>query len=221
MTRDREQSVTAKNRRPGWYERNIFTAAMERAIGSAAIREQRAHTTRSATGKILEVGVGSGLNIVSYPKKVSEITGLAPDAEPDHRAVRRARERGMLLHYVSGDAQAIELPDRSFDTIVCAFVLCTLPHPERALVEFARVLRPGGRLLFLEHVASPSPLVRDLQRLINPVHKVFACGCSIDRQTESILRASPLRLERFFELNLPRTLWPYRRVIRGEASAPT
>ncbi len=121
-----------------------------------------------ASGRTLEIAVGTGRNLPFYPGDV-RLTGI--DLSPGMLAVarRRAEELGLEVELQLGDAQALELPDSSFDTVVCTLALCTIPDERRALAEAYRVLRPGGQLLLLEHVRSPVAPVRWLERLLDPL----------------------------------------------------
>lgn len=123
---------------------------------------------REARGDVLELAVGTGRNLALYGTG-TRVTGIELSEAMLERARARAAELGLEAKLVQGDAQALPFPDASFDTVVCTFSLCTIPDDRRALAEARRVLRPGGRLLLAEHVRSPNPLVRALQRLAEPI----------------------------------------------------
>jgi ubiquinone/menaquinone biosynthesis C-methylase UbiE len=149
-------------------------------------KEGRTWVCSRARGETLEVGIGTGLDIPHYPAEV-ELTGL--DASPEMLAVaeRRAAELGRKVRLVLGDAQALEFPDASFDTVVFALSLCTIPHDRTAVAEARRVLRPGGRLLLLEHVRSPNRTVRLFQRLIDPLMVRFQADHQLREPLDHVL----------------------------------
>ena len=128
----------------------------------------RAWVCSQARGDVLEVGVGTGRNLPFYPDDV-RLTGIDLSEQMLVVARRRARELGRVVDLRQGDAQALPFPDASFDTVVCALSLCSIPDDRKAVAEMERVLRPGGRLLLLDHVPATSRLGRDLQWLLERV----------------------------------------------------
>jgi ubiquinone/menaquinone biosynthesis C-methylase UbiE len=133
-----------------------------------SIPEGRRWIASMATGEVLEVGVGTGLNLPLYDPDV-RLTGLDLSPAMLAEARRRASELGMEVDLREGDAQATDLPSDRFDTVVFSLCLCSIPDDRRAVAEGKRVLRPGGRMLLIEHVRSPSPVVRAGQRLLDPL----------------------------------------------------
>ena len=157
-----------------------FVAAAERA----GLGKKRQALLQQARGRVLEIGAGTGLNVAHYPPG-TEVTYT----EPDPHMARRLRARG--VEALEAGAEALPFPDGSFDTVVSTLVLCTVPDVTASLREVRRVLAPGGRLLFLEHVrAEPgSQLERWQNRLHGPWH-AFACGCHCNRDLLSALTAA-------------------------------
>jgi ubiquinone/menaquinone biosynthesis C-methylase UbiE len=139
----------------GFFDRKLFGDSRQWVCGRA-------------TGDVLEVAVGTGLNLDSYPDDVT-ITGVDLSPGMLEHAQRRARTSGLNVTLQVGDAHRLEFPDASFDTVVCTFSLCGIPDERRAVAEMWRVLRPGGRLLLANHVVSTSAPVRLLQRLLEVV----------------------------------------------------
>src|SRR5262245_2714286 len=125
---------------------------MESALDQPAVHAERAQALAGATGDIVEIGIGTGLNVPHYPKSVQRLTAVGREPAADERAVKRAAERGIELRYQSGDALRLPLGDASADVAVVTFLLCSVADPGTALAEARRILRPGGRMLFLEHV---------------------------------------------------------------------
>jgi SAM-dependent methyltransferase len=198
----------------GLYERAFFNPAMDWVLSRRSVEAERARLLAAARGTVLEIGVGTGLNLPHYPAAVTAITAAAPSAELDERAARRAAERGVAIDLVNAHAESLPFAAASFDTAVSTFVLCTVSDPGAAIDELARVLRPGGRLLFLEHVVRPRGAGRVVQRLLDPLHRPLTCGCSLVRDTRAAL-AARFELDDIEELELAGLPYTVKRVIRG------
>ena len=198
----------------GLYERAVFNPAMDWVLSRPPVEAERARLLAAARGSVVEIGVGTGLNLPHYPPAVTAITAVAPAAALDARAARRARERGLPVELVNARAEWLPLPDGAFDTAVSTFVLCTVADPAAAIGELRRVLRPGGRILFLEHVVRRRGAGRAIQRLLDPLHRPLTCGCSLVRDTASAL-AADFTIDELEELDLPGLPYTVKRVIRG------
>ena len=146
------------------------------------------------TGETMEVAIGSGLNLPFYTDAVPRAVGM--DLSPGMLAEARVRadKLGREIELVEGDAEAIPFPAASFDTVGISLALCTVPDPERALRELVRICRPGGRIVLLEHVRAPSPLVSLPQRILSPLQE-RALGCHLARPTLDTARAMGLDIE--------------------------
>ena len=162
-----------------------------RPLESAGLARLRDELLREARGRVLEIGVGTGLNASHYPPEAA-VLGIEPDASMRRRAQRRS---GPKLQVRDGDAQHLDLPDASFDTVVGTLVFCSIPDVDAALAEAVRVLKPGGRLLLLEHVrpAGAWGMVADA---VTPGWKLFTGGCHLNRDPKPKLEALGLSLER-------------------------
>ncbi|HEU5061241.1 MAG TPA: class I SAM-dependent methyltransferase [Kofleriaceae bacterium] len=198
----------------GLYERAVFNPAMDWVLSRPAVQAERARLLAQARGAVIEIGVGTGLNLPHYPDAVTAITAAAPAAALDERAERRARERGIAVELVNARAESLPRASGTFDTAVTTFVLCTVADPAAAIGELARVLRPGGRILFLEHVVRARGAGRLVQRVLDPIHRPLTCGCSLVRDTAAALSAR-FALEEIAELDLPGLPYTVKRVIRG------
>src|SRR5947209_12575844 len=151
------------------YDRFILPKLLGCACSAPPMMKQRAKVVPKAQGRVLELGIGMGLNLRFYdPGKVSEVLGVDPS--PELRAVAEAAERdpALKVRVEDGDAEALPFEDASFDTVVCTFTLCSVCTPAKALGEARRVLKPKGRLLFCEHGLAPDPGVARWQRRIEP-----------------------------------------------------
>jgi len=146
-----------------------------------------------ATGDLLEISIGTGRNLPLYGRDV-RLTGIDLSAAMLEIARRRAAELGLVADLRVGDAQALALPDSSFDTVVCTLALCAIPDPRATVAEMKRVLRPGGRVLLLEHVRSPCLMVRTIQRALDPI-AVWLEGDHLVREPLELLRAEAFEIQ--------------------------
>lgn len=165
-------------------------------LGEAAgMRRARQSLLERAAGRVVEVGAGTGLNVSHYPSTVGELILLEPEPAMRRRLERRVRRSGRRAEIFDASAEELPLTDQSVDTVVSTMVLCTVEQPDRALAEIARVLRPGGQLLFIEHVRAESPALAWWQdRLLGPWRR-FACGCRCNRATGELIRACGFEVE--------------------------
>jgi ubiquinone/menaquinone biosynthesis C-methylase UbiE len=201
-----------------WYPR---VAALAENAGQ---RETRAEVLSSARGRTLEIGAGSGYNLPHYPGAVTELVVTEPSPYLVQLLRPQLRDQAPPVgpsRLLRAGAEALPFADDSFDTVTSAFVHCTIPHPDDALREIARVLRPGGRYLFLEHVRSPdSRLLGTVQDVLERPHVWFAAGCHPNRRFEQVLADSPLHLEDLRRGRQPRSSPTVRPTVRGIALAP-
>ena len=157
--------------------------------------KRRRDLLSQASGRVLELGAGTGLNLPYYPDEIENLTLTEPAAPMLPKLERRLRKAARDGEVVVATAEELPFDDDSFDTVVSTLVLCTVDDPRAAITEIDRVLRPGGELLFLEHVRSDSErLARWQDRLHRPWH-AFAAGCHANRATVDLLRDSPLKVE--------------------------
>ncbi|MEL0027050.1 MAG: methyltransferase domain-containing protein [Perlucidibaca sp.] len=186
------------------YDTRLLPYLLDWACGVRPVSRQRAKVVPLARGRVLEIGIGSGLNLAHYDKsQVSEIIGLDPGTELHGLARKRSREAGVEVELVGLSAERIPFDDASFDTVVVTYTLCTIPDPVAALQEMRRVLRPDGRLLYCEHGLAPDESVRAWQRRMTPAWAKIAGGCHLDRDIPALLRAAGFRLPDLQSLYLP------------------
>lgn len=187
------QSVTPPMTQ-NWYDRVILPHLLDLACGVKPICQQRQKVVPLAAGSVLEIGIGTGLNLPFYDKsRVHSIVGVDPALAMHPLALRRIRQTGLSVKLVGLSAEALPLGDHSFDTIVCTYTLCSIPDPVAALTEMRRVLAPGGRLLFSEHGRAPDEAVRHWQKRLQPVWGKIAGGCQLDRDIPGLLHAAGFR----------------------------
>jgi len=166
-----------------------------RASERAGMRGHRQELLSRARGYTVEIGAGTGLNLPYYPGDLDELVVAEPDAAMRSRLERRLSRSGRRARVVDAPAERLPFADRSVDTVVSTLVLCTVDAPDLALEEIARVLRPDGQLLFIEHVRSDSPVLAGWQdRLAGPWRR-FACGCRCNRATAELIVTCGLELE--------------------------
>lgn len=174
-------------RQAPYYDRIIAVA--DRLFFSGG----RAWVCRQARGRVLEVAIGTGRNLPHYPADV-ELIGIDLSPAMLARARERAERLGREVRLQEGDAQRLPFPDATFDTVVATLTLCSIPDDVTAVAEMARVLRTGGRLVLLDHVASPAPVIRAVQRVLDPLFVRLAADHLL-RRPEVAVRAAGLSID--------------------------
>jgi ubiquinone/menaquinone biosynthesis C-methylase UbiE len=159
----------------------------------ASVAPQRAELLASARGRVCEIGFGSGLNVAAYGADVSEILAVEPSDSMWLRGRARAASSGRRVERIKAFAESLPIDAASIDTVVSTFVLCSVRDVERAIAEAKRVLRPGGRLLVIEHVASETPWVATVQRAVRPAWRWALAGCEPTRDLGEALRRAGFR----------------------------
>jgi SAM-dependent methyltransferase len=201
-----------------------FSALYDRgfkATEEAGLREMRAELLSGARGRVVELGAGTGANIDLYPETVEELVLVEPDPHMSKRLRVRLAGSGREAEIVEAPAEQLDLDSDSVDTVVVTLVLCTVPDPLAAIAEIVRVLKPGGQLLFIEHVRAEKPsLARWQDRLERPWH-FLADGCHCNRDTLASISASGLKVEDVSHDALPKAPPLVEPLIRGSAILPT
>jgi ubiquinone/menaquinone biosynthesis C-methylase UbiE len=173
----------------GFYDSHILPRFINCACASKPIMKQRQKVVPLATGTVLEIGIGTGLNLAYYDAgRVTRVIGLDPSAASWKLARERAAQVRFPVEFIGLPGEQIPLEDDSVDTVVVTYALCTIPDPVTALRGMARVLRPGGCLLFCEHGAAPDAKVRQWQDRINPLWRRLAGGCNLNRVIPQLLQ---------------------------------
>jgi ubiquinone/menaquinone biosynthesis C-methylase UbiE len=179
-----------------WYEEKVLPRLINVACGTKPARKQREKIVPRATGDVLEIGFGSGLNLAHYDRdKVRHIWGLEPSAGMRKLAARPIAESGLDIELIDLPGEEIPLPDNSVDTVLITFTLCTIPEVAEALEGMRRVLKPGGQLLFSEHGKAPDANVVKWQERMNPLWKKVAGGCNMNRDIPALLVAAGLEIQ--------------------------
>ncbi len=187
-----------------FYEKHVLPYLIDLACGIRPVQRQRQKLVPLATGKVLEIGIGTGLNLPHYdPAKVERIWGLDPALEMHELAARRVNRSGLPVELMGLSAEKIPMADHSFDTVLLTYTLCSISDPVRALHEMRRVLKPGGRLLFCEHGRAPDESVRRWQDRLTPVWSRIAGNCHLNRAIPKLLEEGGFRLESLDTMYLP------------------
>ncbi|HYG28547.1 MAG TPA: class I SAM-dependent methyltransferase [Caulobacteraceae bacterium] len=186
------------------YDRYIMPALIGCACSTRPVMKQRAKVVPLAEGRVLELGIGGGLNLRFYdPAKVERVFGVDPSPELRRRAAAADRPEGLTVEVRDGTAECLPFEDASFDSVVCTYTLCSVQNPAAALKEARRVLKPDGRLLFCEHGRAPDPGVAKWQRRIEPVWKTLAGGCHLTRPVGDAIERAGFWFDKFDSMYLP------------------
>lgn len=180
----------------GVWDRWILPRLIDFACRQKTVGEHRDRSVPEARGKVVELGIGSGLNLSRYdPRTVIAVVGVDPSRPLLERARKAASGSAVPALLVEGDAQALPVPDGWADTVVVTFALCTIESAERALAEARRALAPEGRLLFVEHGLAPEEGVRRWQRRLTPAWKKVSGGCHLDRAIPDLVREAGFEID--------------------------
>ncbi|MGX5218027.1 MULTISPECIES: class I SAM-dependent methyltransferase [Pseudomonas] len=177
------------------YDRFVLPRLIDFACGMGEVMKARSKIVPQAHGRVLEIGIGSGLNLEFYdPEKVSAVVGVDPSAEMQKLARERAARTPIPIEMIALELGQIKAADASFDSIVCTFTLCTIADTATALKEMRRVLKPQGRLLFCEHGLAPDARVVRWQNRLTPIWKPLAGGCHLNRDIPALISAGGFRI---------------------------
>jgi ubiquinone/menaquinone biosynthesis C-methylase UbiE len=180
----------------GFYQNRILPFVIDMAMRQRNLAPYRSRIVPAAEGRVLEIGVGSGLNLPFYSQKAERVIGLDPSPKLLSMARQAARPTTSPVEFVEGSAEAIPLEDASVDTVVTTWTLCSIPDAPRSLREMRRVLKPEGRLLFVEHGRAPDAGVRWWQDHLNPAWKRLGGGCHLNRAIGPLIEGAGFQFER-------------------------
>lgn len=188
-----------------WYDAHIMPRAVKWACAQGQVMKRRSQVVPLAKGDVFELGVGGGLNQQFYDvNAVTSFAGIDPHGKLLEDAERAAREKGWRATIWQGVGEDIPFPDRSFDTVVCTFTLCSVDDQKQVLSEMLRILRPGGQALFLEHGRAPDADVAKWQDRIEPIWMPLAGGCHLTRPIGSAFRGAGFEVEPLGQGYLPK-----------------
>ncbi|MGA7988975.1 MAG: class I SAM-dependent methyltransferase [Candidatus Dormiibacterota bacterium] len=198
--------------------RRLFAALYEtfnKGSEAAGMRDERRQLLANAAGATIEIGAGTGLNVAHYPEAVTELVLTEPDQFMRRRLLARVDALDRVVQVLDAPAERLPFPDTTFDTAVVTLVLCSVPDQQVALEEIARVLKPNGRLLFLEHVRSDDARIAKRQDRMRPLYNLL--GCNPNRATLSAIMASSLQVESVKHGEIPKAPKVERPMIVGTA----
>lgn len=203
----------------GLYARYIFPRLMDRIMSGAEFQQLRSELLAQAAGTVLEIGLGTGLNLPHYPKHVTWLYAVEPATLLPERLVQRGKEATFPIEVKRVSAETLPFDDQTFDCAVSTWTLCTIPDPVKALREVRRVLKPEGRFLFLEHGRSDDEKIAIWQDRLNPIQRIIGCGCNMNRRIDQLIEQAGLstaELDRFVMQTVPRLGGS---MYRGQANA--
>jgi ubiquinone/menaquinone biosynthesis C-methylase UbiE len=192
----------------GFYSRWIVPFLCDFGLDRPAVARYRRDLLAHAGGKILEIGFGTGLNLPCYPAGVRKITTVDPNSGMFRRATKRIKQTGIAVDQRVLQSERLPFEDSTFDCVVSTFTLCSIEDVAQALREVYRVLRAGGKFLFLEHGLSPEPRVQKWQRRLNWLQMRLADGCHLNRNIRALVTAqlfASVEMEEFYIEKTPRT----------------
>jgi ubiquinone/menaquinone biosynthesis C-methylase UbiE len=205
---------------PGFYDRHILPRLINLTCGSSLIRPLRTTTCAPLTGRVIEIGFGSGLNVAAYPDSVTEVVAVEPSDDGWALAAERISTAAVPITRAGLDGQSLPFADNTFDSALSTFTMCTIPDLSAALSELRRVLKPGAALCFLEHGDAPDSRVQRWQHRLEPIQRRVAGGCHLTRDIPAALTDAGFTitdLDRFYQRGTPRT---FGAMSLGTAHAP-
>ena len=188
--------AAVRSREAGFCEDSILPALIDLSMRNKHLRPYRERVAGAAEGRVLEIGIGSGVNLPFYARQAEQIFGLDPSPRLLARARRKAKRTEVDVQLLTGSAESIPLADRSIDTVVTTWTACSIPEIATALGEMRRVLKPGGRLLFVEHGLAPEPRVARWQHRLTPLWRRIAGGCHLNRKIDDLIGSVGFRIDR-------------------------
>jgi ubiquinone/menaquinone biosynthesis C-methylase UbiE len=202
----------------GLYSQVIFPRLCDLLLSNPVVAKHRQELLSTASGEVLEIGFGTGLNLPHYPGRVRKITTVDPNVGMHRLAQKRVRRSGIEVDQRVLGGERLPFEDSRFDCVVSTFTLCSIENVQQALAEVYRVLKPGGKFLFLEHGLSPEPKVQKWQRRLNWLQRRLADGCRLDRNIKGLVAAQPFSSVKIKEFYLERSPKTHGYVYRGGAT---
>lgn len=213
--------TTFEPRKANWWERNIVPRLIGCACSQPQIMKARSRIVPQAQGDVLELGCGGGINMAFYDAaQIRSFSGLDPSPALLDRSREAAQAKGMSADIRGGVGEAMPFADASFDTVLVTFTLCSVDDQRKVLSEMRRVLRPGGKVLFLEHGRAPDKSVQTWQRRIEPIWKRIGGNCHLTRTITSAYEAAGFNIAVAEKAYMPKTPRPFGWIEWGEAHTP-
>jgi ubiquinone/menaquinone biosynthesis C-methylase UbiE len=187
----------------GWWSERVVPRVNDKALSSEPVMELRQQVCSKLSGRVLELGFGSGLNVAAYPPAVTAVDAVEPSDVGWKLSEARRQRAAVPIERVGLDGQRLAAPDASYDAVLSTFTLCTIPDVRAALAEVRRVLRPGGTVHVVEHGLAPDPRVVTWQHRFEPMQRRMAGGCHLTRDVPALLTDAGLELQRLEQAYLP------------------
>lgn len=203
-----------------FYGEQVFPRVINLLMNTKETRKTRARVCGALEGDVVEIGFGTGLNLPHLPPSVSRLRAVEPSELGVHLAQDRIAASPVPVQIAGLDGQSLPFQDNSADAVLSTWTLCTIPDAVAALREIGRVLRPGGKLHFVEHGAAPDAGVRKWQARLNGVQQRVACGCNLNRDISSLIEAGGLTISRLDTYYSPGEPKPFGSAYEGVAQAP-
>jgi len=202
-----------------FYGDQVLPRIVNVLLANREFMQVRQRVAAGLSGQVLEVGFGSGLNVPFYPRGVRRVLAVDPATVGRRLAAKRVAASAVPIEFVGLDGERLPLDSESIDHVLVTWTMCTIPDVERALLEMHRVLRPGGRVHFAEHGRSPEPRVAQWQDRLNPLQRVWAGGCNLNRPIDRLIAGAGFELSRLenFSMKGPK---PFGYMYEGIASKP-
>ena len=191
----------------GLYATHIFPRLMDWAMSGEEFQRLRSELLSQASGTVLEIGLGTGLNLPHYSRHVTWLHAVEPAILLPKRLVQRGKDALFPIEIKRISAETLPFSDQTFDYAISTWTLCTIPNPVQALQEVRRVLKPTGQFLFLEHGRSEDEKIAKWQDRLNPIQRIIGCGCHLNRRIDQLIEQagfSTIELERFVMQTVPR-----------------
>ena len=177
-----------------FYEETVLPWAINRVMAKKEFAVEREKFVPLATGQVLEIGMGSGFNIPFYSPNVERLFGLEPSETLKQHASKKAKIAQFPVEFVGLTGEEIPLDDHSINTVVSTWTMCTIPDMPKALAEIRRILKPDGKLIFVEHGRSPDRSIRFIQNTLNPVWKRVGGGCNLNRPIDDLIQQAGFQI---------------------------
>ncbi|MGB7405079.1 MAG: methyltransferase domain-containing protein [Pacificimonas sp.] len=178
----------------GLYSEWLFPKLCDKAMRAETLQERRRSMLSSVSGDVLEIGFGTGLSARHYPSAVTRLTAVEPSEGMNETAKARIEAAAVPIRLLPLAGESLPVEDESMDHVTCSLTLCSVDDPTQVLAEIRRVLKPGGRFHFIEHVLSEDPNIARWQSRLNPLQRVIGVGCNLDRDSQSMIRAAGFEL---------------------------
>lgn len=201
----------------GLYSRAIFPRLCDWVMRDPEMAKLRSEVLADVGGEVLEIGFGTGLNLACYPKHIDRITTVDPNPGMNKLAQRRIADNGIAVEQRATGGEELPFEGGTFDSVVSTWTLCSIPQVGRAIGEVYRVLRPGGRFIFLEHGLGLDPMTQRWQRRLNPIQRILGDGCRLDLDVPAIVGSQPFADMRFDRFEMERVARTHGTMYRGVA----